>query len=80
VFGDAWVSGDARVFGKLQLRAGLFFGFKYSYEKVQEIAVGDGNFLIGKGDIELGEDEPEVEEMTVEQICKALGKTVKIIK
>jgi hypothetical protein len=68
------------VSGELKLKAGLFFGIKYSHEKVQEIAIGDGNYLIGKGDIELGEDEPEVTEMTVAEISKALGKTIKIVE
>jgi len=71
-YGDAWVSGnalvygDARVYdnawvyGKLKLIAGLFFGVKWKGETVKEIEIENGNYLIGKGDIKLGEDEPSL--------------------
>ena len=66
VFGNALVYGDARVYdnawvyGKLKLIAGLFFGVKWKGETVKEIEIENGNYLIGKGDIKLGEDEPSL--------------------
>ena len=80
VYGNARVSGNAWVYGTLKLMAGLFFGVKWSGEKVQEVEIENGNYLIYKGDAKFGEEEPEVTEMTVAEISKALGKKVKIIE
>jgi hypothetical protein len=58
------VYGDARVFDELKLEAGLFFGFKWSGEKVQEIEIENGNYLIYKGEAKFGTDEPELDDAT----------------
>ena len=60
VSGNAWVSGNAHVSGKLKLVTGLFFGVKWKGEPVKEIEIKNGNYLIGKGDIKLGEEEPSL--------------------
>jgi len=79
VSGNARVSGDARVFGKL--KAGLFFGVKWlSATEIKQIEIEDGNYLVYKGEAEFGDDEEEVTEMTMEEVCKALEKPVKIKK
>jgi hypothetical protein len=80
VYGDAWVSGDAWVYGTLKLMAGYFFGVKWSSDtEIKQIEISSGNYLVYKGDAKFGEDEPEVTEMTVDEISKALGKTIKIV-
>ena len=60
VYDNARVFGDALVYGKLKLVAGLFFGVKWKGETVKEVEIENGNYLIGKGDIKLGEDEPSL--------------------
>jgi carbonic anhydrase/acetyltransferase-like protein (isoleucine patch superfamily) len=81
VFGNAWVYGNAEVFGKLRIKAGLFFGMRWSHDtNIKEVEVKDQHYLVYKGNAEFGEAEPDVEEMTMEQVNKALGKTVKIIE
>lgn len=87
VSGNAWVYGNARVygnawvFGKLKLEAGFFFGIKWKSDtEIKQVEIEDGNFLVYKGEAKFGEDEPDVTEMTMEEVCKALGKTIKIKK
>ena len=80
VYGDAWVSGNAQVYGKLKLKAGLFFGVRWSSDtEIKEVEIDDGDYLVYKGEAEFGEED-ETEEMTMEEVCKALGKTIKIKK
>jgi len=65
VSGNAWVYGDAEVYGKLKLTAGLFFGVKWKGEKIQEVEIENGNYLIYKGEAKFGEEEKvEVTEST----------------
>ena len=49
--GDAWVSGDARVFGKLKLSIGFFFGMQYKNEKIKKIKTDNGNYILWKEQI-----------------------------
>ena len=54
---------------------------RYSHDtEIKEIEVEDGNFLVYKGEAGFGDDEEEVEELTMQEVCEALGKTIKIKK
>ncbi len=48
VSGNAWVSGDARVYGKLKLSLGYFFGVRYKKEEIKYQKLDDDNELIYK--------------------------------
>ena len=66
--GNAWVFGDARVYGKLKLLAGYFFGKRYRKEEIRYVQVDDDYELIYKGEAMFGKEE-----------LKSLsGKTVKV--
>ena len=80
VYGDARVSGDAWVYGKLKLLAGCFFGFRYKKEEIKFIEIDSCYELIYKGDAKFGEDEPEVIEMTLEEVAKLRGVDVKNLR
>jgi len=86
VSGDAWVYGNARVYGnasvygKLKLEAGFFFGVKWSGEKIQEIEIENGNYLIYKGDAKFGTDEPEIDDATAQAMKLLQENGYKIVK
>ena len=65
--GDAWVSGDARVYGKLKILAGYFFGLRYEKEEIKYVKIDDDYELIYKGEAKFGEEETSLS-----------GKTVKV--
>ena len=83
--GNAWVSGDARVFGKIKLTQGCFFGWK-NKDKELTFIDNDDIQLIGKGDckFEYYDDKPEkmielsngkkVSESTVLEALRSLTK------
>ena len=77
VRGDAQVCGNAWVRGKLKLEFGCCFGRKRKDWNVSEVENEEEILLIK--DYKPSEEEP-IEEMTLEEICKALGKTIKIKK
>jgi hypothetical protein len=80
VYGDAWVYGEAWVSGELKLQAGLFFGVKLKSDtEIKQVEISNGDYLVYKGDAKFGSDESEITEMTVAEISKALGKTIKIV-
>ena len=68
VYGNAWVSGNARVYGKLKLLTGWFFGVRYEKEEIKYIKIDEDNELIYKGEAKFGEDE----------VKSLSGKTVKV--
>jgi len=45
VSGNAWVYGDARVYGKIKCKVGFYFGFLYKGEKIKKIKSEDGILL-----------------------------------
>jgi hypothetical protein len=51
---------------------------RYNKEEIK-YKENEGQELIYKGEAKFGEDE-EIEELTLEEVCKQLGKIVKIIK
>ena len=57
--GNAEVSGNARVYGKLKLLSGYFFGTRYQKEEIKYKELDDNYELIYKGDAKFGEDEPK---------------------
>ena len=81
VFGDAWFYGNARICAKACYKKGFFIGGA-NVGKITEITEKTGTNFWKKqyvlGDYEITENEKE--EMTLEQICKELGRDIKIIK
>ena len=53
VSGNAWVYGDARVYGKLKLFLGYFFGFRSKKEEIKYLKIDENNELIYKGDAKI---------------------------
>ena len=80
VSGDAEVSGDARVYGKLKLLSGYFFGYRQKEEKIKFTEIDDSYELISKGEIKLGEEEPEIKEVTMDEVAEKFGIDVKSLK
>jgi hypothetical protein len=58
------VYGDARVYGKLKLLAGFFFGCRYQKEEIKFKQIDDDYELIYKGDAKFGEDEEKTEDLS----------------
>lgn len=77
VSGNAWVSGNARVSGKIKLECGWCFARKEKYWDVSEI---ENEWVI----LLIKDYKPAVEETTeeytMEEVCKMLGKNIKIKK
>ena len=80
VYGGAQIYGDAQVYGKLKLLSGLFFGFRKKEETITFIEIDDYYGLISKGDIKFGEEEPEIKEITMDEIAQKFGVDVKSLK
>ena len=82
-YGDAWVSGDAEVYGKLKLLAGFFFGTRYKKEEVKFKEIIDDYELIYKGDAKFGEETEEVkmsnDELVAEMEKRGMVRNGKII-
>ena len=76
VYGDASVYGNAWVYGEFKLSIGLCFGRKRSEWDVSEIKNGEEILLIR--DYKKSELK-EAEELTLEQVCKELGREIKVI-
>ena len=57
--GDAWVYGNAMVYGKLKLLAGYFFGTRYKKEEIKYVSVDNNIELIYKGEAKFGESEDD---------------------
>ena len=58
--GDAWVSGDARVYGKLKISLGYFFGMRLDNEEIKYKKIEDGREIIYKGEAKFDEEDDEV--------------------
>ena len=79
VYGDAQVYGNAQVSGKIKLESGWCFARKEKDWNVTEVE-NDGVTLLIKDYKPATETEEEVDKMTLEEVCKLLGKTIKIVK
>lgn len=90
VYGDAWVSGNAFVSAKLAYKKGFFIWWddtgkitKLTHEQVWNTYCSS-NYVLW--DYEITEIEWEnmkeevIEELTLEEVCKQLGKNIKIVK
>jgi hypothetical protein len=65
VYGNAQVSGDAWVFGKLKLTLGYFFGLRYKKEEIKYVKLDDDYEIVCKGDMKMGEENNNPKEIIV---------------
>jgi len=65
VYGNALVSGNALVYGKLKLTSGYFFGYKEKKEDLKYFSLrDDSNYeLIGKGNCKVEEQNNQKTEL-----------------
>ena len=54
---NAWVYGNAQVYGKLKISLGYFFGMRYNKEEIK-YKENEGAEIIYKGEAKFEEDEP----------------------
>ena len=82
---NSWVSWNAHLKAKLSYKKWWFIGWDNT-GKITDITDKtwsdhwENQYVLWDYEIEEIEPDEKVEEMTVEQICKALGREVKIIK
>jgi len=46
--GDAWVYGDAEVYGELKIKSGEYFGVQFKGEVIRKKKLKDGDYLLYK--------------------------------
>src|SRR3990167_4136235 len=62
---NAWVYGNAGVYGKLKLLAGFFFGIRYQKEEIKFKEIDENYELIYKGEAKFGETEDDEVEKAI---------------
>ena len=75
--GDSQQYGNSRQYGDMKMETGYCFAYKEKDWDITEVDMGDGGISLVK-DYILVEDDPE--ELTIEEVCEELGRTIKIKK
>ena len=79
--GNAWVYGDARVYGKFSLTCGYFFGMKYNNEEIKTYKTAENEEIIYKGDnAKIEPTQPETPSLIGKEVSVTIdNKTYKAI-